>query len=378
MAMVASAPRVPETAAAASRPLRLSRIDEAAHRVGNHLLGRAAISEFEWPGRSLLWRWHAASPAHAPALTLLCSAGDTRCALSFDSDDGPGLDDGIELEAFDGAALQVAVSVRYAAVLAHLGRLGGRVFDDVQVHRGAHRLDAAALTIGFTLADVANAAQSPRALAGALTGTLQVLPSQAFWSGLQGRAAALPDAAAHLPVAAQIWLAQRLSVPAASLRRLRAGGALLLGPAQAEGVMCRLQWPGAHAAWSALLHAERLQLRAPLPTPEPNPAATLRSTPMQSSPDRTNPEDGGASPAIDAMPIVLDFHLGQTSLPLSQLSAALAPGYVIELGRPLDSNAVSVRANGQLLAHGELIQVGDQLAVRISRIASDANSDGSV
>jgi type III secretion system YscQ/HrcQ family protein len=367
--MVASAPRVPDTVAAASRPLRLPRIDEVAQGFGNHVLGRAAVSDFEFPGASLLWRWHGASLTHAAQLTLVCAAGDVRCALSFDADDGPGLDDGVSLQAFDGMALQAAAALRYAAVLAHLGRISGRVFDDVEVHRGACHLNRDVLTIGFTLADTS---QAPRAL----TGTLQVLPSQAaFWRRLQGRAAALPAAAARMPVAAQVWLVQRLSVPAALLRRLRVGGALLLGPTQAEGVMCRVQWPDAPAAWQALLRAERLHMRSPMPTPQPIPAATSRSATMDSQPA---PTEGNASPVIDTMPIVLDFHLGQACLPLSELSAALTPGYVIELGRPLDSNAVSVRANGLLLAHGELIQVGDQLAVRISRIASDANSDGSV
>jgi type III secretion system YscQ/HrcQ family protein len=363
----------PQAAAAQGRPLRLPRVDAAAQQISNHLFGRAAVCDFEWPGQALIWRWHAAAPTHAPALTLLCAAGnDVRCALAFDADNGPGLDDGIDLEAFDGAALQAAAAVRYAAVLAHLERIGGRRFDDVQVHRGAHRLDADALAIGFTLAD---AAPSPRAL----TGTLHMLPSQAaFWSRVQGRAAALPPAAAGLPVVGQIWLAQRLAVPAACLRRLRVGGALLLGAAQHEGLACRLQWPGAHAAWSAVHSGQQLHLRAPLTTPNEPPAVTPRSATMDAQPDLKSQEQGDASLAIDTMPIVLDFHLGHVSMPLSALPAALAPGYVIELGRPLDSNAVSVRANGQLLAHGELIQVGDQLAVRISRIASDTNSDGSV
>jgi type III secretion system YscQ/HrcQ family protein len=365
----------PQAAAAQGRPLRLPRLDAAVQQIGNHLLGRAAVCDFEWPGQALLWRWHAAAPAHAPALTLICAAADVRCALTIDADDGPGLDDGIDLEAFDGAALQTAAAVRYAAVLAHLERIGGRRFDDVQAHRGVRTLDAQALPIGFTLAHATQAAQSPRAL----TGTLHVLPSQAaFWSRLQGRATPLLPSAASLPVVAQIWLAQRLAVSAVALRRLRVGGALLLGAAQHEGLACRLQWPGPHTTWSALHSGQRLQLRAPITTPDDIPAATPRSATMDAQPDRTNPEQADGSPALDTMPIVLDFHLGQISMPLSALSAALAPGYVIELGRPLDTNAVSVRANGQLLAHGELIQVGEQLAVRISRIASDANSDGSV
>lgn len=99
--------------------------------------------------------------------------------------------------------------------------------------------------------------------------------------------------------------------------------------------------------------------------------------PLPATPTHADTSEGAAaSAAIDALPIVLDFHVGTASVPLSELSAALAPGYVIDLGRPLDAQTVAVRANGQLLAHGELIQVGDQLAVRISRIAGDANSDG--
>jgi type III secretion system YscQ/HrcQ family protein len=379
-ARVASALRVSEAAAAHIEPLRLPRVDAAVQALSNQIVGRAALSEFVRPGKSLLWRWHADRTTHAPELTLVCAAGGVHCALSFDADDGPGLDEGIDLEAFDGAALLAAATLRYAAVLAHVDRISGRRFDAIRIHRGGHLLDAQALTLGFTLTD---AAQAPRAL----TGTLQILPSQAAsWSQLQGRAAALPAAAARLPVAAQIWLAQRLSVRAASLRRLRVGGALLLGTATADGLPCRVQWPGGQLAWSALQRGSRLQLRAPTTAPAETFVAAKRSFLMDSLPSRadadadaeTDVECAAMSAAIDSMPIVLDFHVGEASVPLSDLPAALAPGYMIELGRPLDAQTVTVRANGQLLAHGELIQVGDQLAVRISRLAGGANSDGSV
>jgi type III secretion protein Q len=79
--------------------------------------------------------------------------------------------------------------------------------------------------------------------------------------------------------------------------------------------------------------------------------------------------------ALNTMPVTLEFHIGQISLPLAELPAALAAGYVIGLNRPLDGDAVTVRANGHTLAYGELVQVGDHLAVRIARIAQD---DGSV
>jgi flagellar motor switch/type III secretory pathway protein FliN len=162
---------------------------------------------------------------------------------------------------------------------------------------------------------------------------------------------------------------------------LRVGGALLLGSAQAEGLCCRLQWPGRLPAWSAVLNGTTLCLRAPVTTTPDVFAATTRSWTMDSMLAGTDDDEAHASAAIDTMPIVLDFHVGEVSLPLSELSAVLAPGYVIELGRPLDTSTVSVHANGRLLAHGELIQVGGRLAVRISRIAGSAisaNSDGSV
>lgn len=348
--------------------LRLPQIEPPVQQITDHLFGRAAVSELALPGQSLTWRWHPASLPDAPALTLLCAAGDVRCALSFDADDGPGLDEGIDLEAFAGPALLAAAAVRYAAVLAHLSGIGGRRFECIDLRRGACSLGEQALALGFVL----------RSAAQALNGVLQVLPSQAaFWRALRGRAAALPAPVAGLPVAVQVGLAQRLAVRAAALRRLRVGGAVLLGSAHADGLWCRLQWAGGLPAWSAVLNGTAVQLRSALPTSTELFVATNRSSTMDAMPAGSDEEGASVSAAIETMPIVLDFHLGQVSMPLSELPAALAPGYVIELGRPLDTHAVSVRANGRLLAHGELIQVGGQLAVRISRIAGDANGDGS-
>jgi flagellar motor switch/type III secretory pathway protein FliN len=366
--------------------LRLSQIEPPVLRITNHLLGHAAVSQLALPGQALTWRWRPAPPEHAPALTLSCAAADVRCALSFDADEGPGLDGRIDLEAFTGPALLAAAAVRYAAVLAHLARLSGRCFECTALRRGAGSADAhvlpQALVLGFVLsdeADAAGAAQAPRAL----TGTLQVLPSHAaFWRALHGGAAPLPAAVAQMPVAAQLRLAQRLTLRAEALRRLRVGGALLLGSTQAEGLGCRLQWPGRMPAWSAVLNGSTLRLHAPVTTTTDLVfAATTRSSMMDSMPAGTDGEAADASAAIDTMPIVLHFHVGEVSMPLSALPAVLTPGYVIELGRPLDTGAVSVRANGRLLADGELIQVGGQLAVRISRLvgsAGSANSDGSV
>ena len=73
---------------------------------------------------------------------------------------------------------------------------------------------------------------------------------------------------------------------------------------------------------------------------------------------------------FDQLPVALDFHLGQISVSLSDLQAELAEGSVFEINQPLGAETVSVRAGGLELARGELVQVGDMVAVRITRLAS--------
>jgi type III secretion protein Q len=66
--------------------------------------------------------------------------------------------------------------------------------------------------------------------------------------------------------------------------------------------------------------------------------------------------------------VELEFHIGHLTLPFGDLAAELAEGRIFDLGEPLGTQSVSVRAGGVELARGELLQVGDALAVRITRM----------
>ena len=75
-----------------------------------------------------------------------------------------------------------------------------------------------------------------------------------------------------------------------------------------------------------------------------------------------------ASAVLDSVPILLEFHLGTLCLPFGDLGETLVAGHVFELGQTLGPQTVSIRANGVAVARGELIQVGDALAVRVDQL----------
>ena len=70
--------------------------------------------------------------------------------------------------------------------------------------------------------------------------------------------------------------------------------------------------------------------------------------------------------ALDALPVRLQFDLGQRTMPLAQVSE-LQVGQVLDLARPL-SQAVSIRANGALIGMGELMEIGGRIAVGITSL----------
>jgi type III secretion protein Q len=75
-------------------------------------------------------------------------------------------------------------------------------------------------------------------------------------------------------------------------------------------------------------------------------------------------DSGGASPgSLDGLEIKLTFDVGERLMTLGELKAT-APGQVFDLGRDV-RRAVSIRANGQAIGTGELVQVDDRIAVRV-------------
>jgi hypothetical protein len=95
-------------------PLRLPPLDPARVALGNRCFGRAAVSTWQAAPDTLCWRWRPGAPPATAALSLVLADGPLRCVLCLDDDAGPGLDDAIDLSAFEGQALVLAATLRCA------------------------------------------------------------------------------------------------------------------------------------------------------------------------------------------------------------------------------------------------------------------------
>ncbi len=80
--------------------------------------------------------------------------------------------------------------------------------------------------------------------------------------------------------------------------------------------------------------------------------------------------DPGADPSaldsIDSIPLTLSFSLGSCEKSFADL-AHLQPGYILPLPPEFDQRQVAILANGKKIGLGELIVVGDRLAVQIDQ-----------
>jgi type III secretion protein Q len=84
-------------------------------------------------------------------------------------------------------------------------------------------------------------------------------------------------------------------------------------------------------------------------------------------------ESGGGRPRGDAektdlddIPVKLVFELGRVELSLAEVRQ-LAPGAVIPVPRPLEES-VDISANGRRIGRGTLVQIGNNLGVRITKL----------
>ncbi len=71
---------------------------------------------------------------------------------------------------------------------------------------------------------------------------------------------------------------------------------------------------------------------------------------------------------VNSVPIKMEFKIGEIQLSLAELQN-IGPGYIVNLKAPLDDAKTDIYANGNLIAKGQLITVGDQVGIRILRFS---------
>jgi type III secretion protein Q len=73
---------------------------------------------------------------------------------------------------------------------------------------------------------------------------------------------------------------------------------------------------------------------------------------------------------FDDIPVKLLFELGRIELSLAEIRQ-LAPGAIVPISRPLE-DSVDILANGRRIGRGSLVQIGDSLGIRITRLFDNA------
>jgi len=139
----------------------------------------------------------------------------------------------------------------------------------------------------------------------------------------------------------------RLRMPLRRLRRLRCGDIILLADINPRACC------GKRALFDYNLHPEAITVNT-LDIPDDMDTAGTDAEPR-------------ALLDLTDLPLNLDVSLGQLHLSLSELST-IQPGSVL----PLPAHAyrqVQLQHDGQIVAHGELVQVGDRLGVQLTRVA---------
>ncbi len=77
-------------------------------------------------------------------------------------------------------------------------------------------------------------------------------------------------------------------------------------------------------------------------------------------------QDGSVLEDVDNIPVTISFSLGSYEKNFSEVMQ-LRPGYVLPLPAEFDHRQVAIIVNGKMIGSGELIVVGDRLAVQIEQ-----------
>ncbi|OPY96034.1 translocation protein [Bradyrhizobium sacchari] len=107
----------------------------------------------------------------------------------------------------------------------------------------------------------------------------------------------------------------------------------------------------------AEIAGDRLMLRGPF---------RLQSHPLKSEdvmPQSQAQQQPPTEADIDSIEITLVFECGRWPVPLGTLRT-INEGHVFDLGRPLDG-PVDILANGQRIGRGDIVRIGEELAVRL-------------
>jgi type III secretion system YscQ/HrcQ family protein len=124
----------------------------------------------------------------------------------------------------------------------------------------------------------------------------------------------------------------------------------------------RYLFTGADGNWTCREVRERLSARSDFP-----PGA--RESGMDARIDSIEREPNEGEAGRISFPVIVEFDLGEKTVPIGELET-WRPGCIVEMEPPraAENVAVGIRVNGRLIGSGDLVRLGDRLAVRIGSL----------
>lgn len=293
---------------------------------------------------ALVWRWRWQRQRPVRQLVALAREGDSAPAIALTLFDDPSLDDAsgahwrdlpIELQAAGWAATHEVILELMAAVLGTLP-----VVMEVQSDPPATSGEGA----GFEVADDAGhtVCSGVVSLSDEL---LEAAVSRRTEGGVR---------VTRLPVAVSFLLDQ-FNISERACEALSVGAVIRMGVAVHGSDGVDGQVIVADERWSARIRDRRVLVHARLHSQENAMANEIAVEPSSSN------------ETLGEIPVRLTFEVGRVELPLHEVQT-LSEGFAFQLDRSLDEQTVTVRANGAVIASGDLVMIGDSLGVRLTEV----------
>jgi type III secretion system YscQ/HrcQ family protein len=164
-----------------------------------------------------------------------------------------------------------------------------------------------------------------------------------------------------IPITLRVILGQT-TLEAATFAQLAPNDIILVETSQAG--RCTVVAEGDAISFSAEIRQQKITLHTMTVPPGKNnpstPAPAVAPTPVAA------PAPALMAEALATLPVHLVFEIGEKQIPCKDLRT-ITPGYVFELDQPVE-HSVTVRANGKIVATGDLVQVDDRIGVRITHL----------
>jgi flagellar motor switch/type III secretory pathway protein FliN len=334
----------------------------------NHLLGPAQISTLRHTERPFTWSWK--SRDELPT-DLSAGAGITLEAeggrLSFWSSWARSSELVLDIDAglFHGDTWLLAMTRRHSPLIDHLGSIAGcswlprAISDDESSPVSASQYSCAGFSVMNDQDELA------------FEGWIRFDRSAAsILNRAQGRFGWRAPVMALVPSCLQICL----SSPAVTVEQLRGvvlHAAVVIGSHQQGKIPVRLVSACGGYEVAASLDGDWVTVESSFKRVAGATFANKRGLTMQSAPAMGD-DTSTTNQAVDVgdLPVELSFEIGSLSVAFAELESSLKSGYTFNLNRELRHDSVLIRANGAVIANGELLKIGDMLAVRITGIES--------